>query len=192
VITHYRPRILSALRELIGPLPASRVLDFGAGDGYFASELGKLPQIEQLVPVDVVARPRSLVVPQLYDGRRLPFEDRSFDLAYAVDVLHHCPDPVAAIDDMARCSGRYLLIKDHTFASAAGRWTLAILDELGNRRFGIPSPYLYQRGWHWVDHLEATGWRRLAFRHPLDCHSGPLGRMTNGLQWVGLWERAPA
>ena len=192
MITQYRPRILSALRELVAPLPVRRVLDFGAGDGFFASELGRLPQVEQLVPVDVVARPNSLVVPQLYDGKRLPFEGASFDLAYAVDVLHHCPDPVAAIDDMARCSSRYLLIKDHTFTSAAGRWTLAVLDELGNRRFGIPSPYLYQRGWHWVEHLEARGWRRLAFTHPLDCHSGALGWATNRLQWVGLWERAPA
>ena len=188
MITHYRPRILEQLRGAIAPLKVSRVLDFGCGDGYFSAAIAGLPQVGQLVPVDVVARPGSFVEAQLYDGARLPFEDRSFDLSFAVDVLHHCPDPVRAIDDMARCSSRYLLIKDHTYHSVAGKWVLAILDELGNRRFGIPSPYLYQRDWQWVEHIEAQGWRRLQLVHPVACHSGMLG-LTNGLQWMGLWER---
>jgi len=174
---------------MVAPLPVARVLDFGSGDGYFASETGRLPQVTQLVPVDVVARPGSLVTPQLYDGARLPFADASFDLAYAIDVLHHCPDPLAAIDDMARCSSRYLLIKDHTYATAFGRWTLAVLDELGNRRFGIPSPYRYQRDWRWVEHIESCGWRRIELIQSLECHSGLLGWLTNRLQWIGLWER---
>jgi SAM-dependent methyltransferase len=191
MITSYRPRILQQLRESLAPLQVARALDFGCGDGYFASEIGRLPNIEQVVPVDVVERPASLVQPQLYDGARLPFDDGSFRLAYAIDVLHHCPDPIAAIDDMARCSSRYLLIKDHTYHTAAGKTLLALLDELGNRRFGIPSPYLYQRDWQWVEHIEARGWRRLELIHPMACHSGPLG-LTNGLQWMGLWERQAA
>jgi len=188
MITHYRPRIRAHLEALLRPLEAPEILDFGAGDGYFASHIGALPGVRRLCPVDVVQREHSLVVPQLYDGRRLPFDDASFDLAYAVDVLHHCPDPLHAIDDMARCSRRFLLIKDHTYRSALGRWTLAVLDELGNRRFGIPSPYLYQKGWSWVEHIEARGWRRLVLEHPMACHAGPLA-VTNTLQWIGLWER---
>ena len=188
MITAYRPRILEQLRASIAPLGVDRVLDFGCGDGYFASEVAKLPQVRQVVSVDVVARPGSFVEATLYDGVRLPFDDRFFELSYAVDVLHHCPDPIAAIDDMARCSGRYLLIKDHTFHSVAGKYVLAVLDELGNRRFGIPSPYRYQRDWQWVEHIEARGWKRLQMMHPMACHTGPL-RLTNGLQWMGLWER---
>ena len=192
MITHYRPRILARLESLIRPLAVPQVLDFGSGDGYFASQVGRLPQVERIAAVDVVERPDSLVTPRLYDGERLPFDDGAFDLAYAVDVLHHCPDPLRAIDDMARCSRRYLLIKDHTYETALGRWTLAVLDELGNRRFGIPSPYRYQKRWQWVEHIEAHGWRRVALEHPLDCHAGVLGAMTNPLQWIGLWERRPS
>jgi SAM-dependent methyltransferase len=188
MITHYRHRILAKVETLLRPLPIADVLDFGSGDGFFASHVRQLPQVKRLAPVDVVERKESLVVPQLYDGRRLPFDDGAFDLAYAVDVLHHCPDPLHAIDDMARCSSRYLLIKDHTYHTAAGRWTLAVLDELGNRRFGIPSPYLYQQDWRWAEHLEARGWRRVAFEHPLACHTGLLAA-TNRLQWIALWER---
>lgn len=190
MITQYRPRVLTGLEDLLRPLPIARALDFGAGDGYFASNISRLPGIEQVAPVDVVERKTSVMVPQIYDGHRLPFDDRSFDLAYAVDVLHHCPDPLHAIDDMARCSSRFLLIKDHTYNTFLGRLWLGVLDEIGNRRFGIPSIYNYQLGWKWVGHIEARGWRRLSLQHPLVCQVGLLGTLTNSLQWIGLWERA--
>jgi SAM-dependent methyltransferase len=191
MITSYRPRILERLRATVARLDVSRVLDFGCGDGYFSAEIARLPKVAHVVPVDVVARPGSFVQAQLYDGARLPFDDRSFALSYAIDVLHHCPDPIAAIDDMARCSSRYLLIKDHTYHTVGGKYLLAVLDELGNRRFGIPSPYRYQRDWQWVEHIEARGWKRVELIHPMACHAGLLG-LTNRLQWMGLWERPTA
>jgi SAM-dependent methyltransferase len=187
----YRQRIAAQMAQALAPLgPIGRALDFGSGDGYFASELPKrVAAIAGVTPVDVVERATSLVRPQLYDGRRLPFADASFDLAYSVDVIHHCPDPMAALADLARCTRRWLLIKDHQHDGALGRLTLAVLDELGNRRFGIPSPYLYQRGWQWVRWIESHGFTRRAFVHPMACHTGPLA-LTNRLQFMGLWERA--
>jgi SAM-dependent methyltransferase len=186
----YRMRILGAMRDLTEKLgPIDSALDFGSGDGFFASQWRAQGNVKSVTPVDVVERKTALVAPTLYDGRRLPFDDRSFTLGYSIDVLHHCPDPVAALFDLARCTRKYLLIKDHTYRSWLGKWTLAVLDELGNRRFGIPSPYLYQRHWTWVDQLEAQGWRRLSLTHPMACHAGLLGAATNSLQFIGLWSR---
>jgi SAM-dependent methyltransferase len=192
-VTRYRYRILEKIRELVKPLgPIKTVLDFGAGDGFFASQWKNEMAVKSVTAVDVVERKTSFVVPTLYDGERLPFADQSFDLAYAVDVLHHCNDPPVAINDLARCSRQYLLIKDHTYQGRIGKFTLGILDEIGNRRFGIPSPQQYQRGWEWVEQIESKDWRRLSLMHPLPCHSGVLGAVTNGLQFVGLWERVGA
>lgn len=56
---------------------------------------------------------------------------------------------------------KVVLIKDHTYSSAAGRFTLSVLDELGNRRFGIPSPRNYQKRWSWFPCLEENGFRRM-------------------------------
>ncbi len=81
------------------------------------------------------------------------------------------------------------MIKDHTFRSATGRWTLAVLDELGNRKFGIPSPYHYQHGWAWTEHLEKRGWTLQTLLHPASCHTGLLGILTNPLQYVARYER---
>jgi SAM-dependent methyltransferase len=191
-VTGYRERIWEKIRELVEPLrPLQNVLDFGSGDGFFASRW-KNALAATVTAVDVVERKTSLVAPTLYDGERLPFADGSFDLTYAVDVLHHCRCPLSAISDMSRCSRRFLLVKDHTYQGTAGKLTLAVLDEIGNRRFGIPSLYLYQRNWAWVERIESNGWRRLALLHPLRCHTGILGAITNDMQFLGLWERVHA
>jgi SAM-dependent methyltransferase len=192
-MTLYRQRILEEIKRLIEPLgPIESALDFGSGDGFYASQWRNGTAVKSVTAVDVVERKHSLVVPTLYGGERLPFSDRSFELAYAIDVLHHCRDPSAALRDLKRCSSRYLLVKDHTYQSSIGKFALGLLDEIGNRRFGIPSPYLYQLRWAWVEQIESSGWRRLSLMHPMHCHAGMLGAATNGLQFVGLWERTRA
>jgi len=189
MITKYRPRVLEQLMQVISSLEINTVLDFGAGDGYFATHIGKIKGIEKIIPIDVVKRKQGLLDPILYDGQRLPFDDYSFDLVYAVDVVHHCLDPIQALDDMMRCTRKYLLLKDHNYFSFLGYWTLSILDEIGNRRFGIPSPYLYQENWKWVKYIESLGFRRTNFIYPMNCHVGPLS-LTNKLQFMALWERS--
>lgn len=186
----YRRNILSVLQGLLAKCSAvSDTLDFGCGDGWFASQVAQ--QLGgNLVALDVKLRPNSLWAPQIYEaGESLPFPNRSFDLAYAIDVLHHCDSPLRYLDELARVSKRYLLIKDHTCDTRWGELALAILDELGNRRFGIPSPGNYQHGDEWSQHLTKQGWVLKKMVHPLQCHTGVLGRMTNSLQYMALYER---
>jgi SAM-dependent methyltransferase len=137
----------------------------------------------------VQPRTKTFVPVTLYPGDRLPFADRAFDLSYAVDVLHHCPQPRDSLKELARCTRRWLLLKDHTYRSFAGWWTLACLDELGNRRFGIPSPYRYMRNWEWFDVLTDAGFELRQRIHPAAVHPGGLGWATNHLQFVAVWER---
>lgn len=185
----YRQRILRRMaRAIAGVGPVDRVLDFGSGDGFFAKHLPELVSVSTMVAVDVAERERSWIRPILYSGERLPFPDRSFDLVYAVDVLHHCPDPVAALAEMCRCTRRYLLIKDHNYSGPLGKMVLSIMDEMGNRRFGIPSPYHYQYNWGWIRWLSRRGFERLDWAHPMECHAGMMA-VTNRLQFLGLWRR---
>lgn len=190
-ITAYRERTLAQLQEVLRPvLPIATALDFGSGDGFFCHHLRQTGVVGAITPVDVVERRHSFVRPQLYDGQRLPFADASFELCYAVDVIHHCPEPLQALAEMARCTRRWLLLKDHNCQGPLGHFALAVLDELGNRRFGIPSPGRYQRDWAWARWLEGQGFQRVAWLHPAPSHVGLLGRATNGLQFIGLWRRA--
>ena len=187
----YRKRVWRLLHELAAKHgPFQNVLDFGSGDGWFASQFNNSGLVSQLVPLDVKRRATVLIEPQIYGGDLLPFGDRQFDLVYSVDVLHHCPDPMKQLAELERCSSRYLMLKDHNYQTQVGRYTLAVLDELGNRRFGIPSPYRYQRNWEWHQQLLARKWKVISFVHPANCHTGILGALTNNLQYVALYERA--
>lgn len=189
-ITRYRDRTLEQMLGVLSRVDGHETaLDFGAGDGFFCQQLLAAGAAREITPIDVVERRHSFVKPRLYDGGALPFADRSFDLVYAVDVVHHCPDPMFALGEMARCTRRWLMLKDHNCGGPLGHLALAALDELGNRRFGIPSPGRYQRDWAWVKSLESQGFVRSAFVHPMPCHVGLLSS-TNGLQFLALWRRA--
>lgn len=186
----YRIRVFEAFKRLLQPhATIEKSLDFGGGDGWFAMSLQQAGLVKKVTPIDVQARPNTHVPVTMYDGKRIPFEDRSFDLVTAIDVLHHCPDPKAALAEAVRCSGRFFLLKDHTYRHLPGRVTLAVLDEVGNRKFGIPSLYLYQKRWEWSPVLERAGFVQRELIHPMRCHVGPLGWATNSLQFISLWER---
>lgn len=190
--TRYRERVVDIVARQLSGLAVTRALDFGAGDGWIGAQLQSRRVIDVHVPVDVQVRAASLRAPILFDGQRLPFSDRRFDLVFAVDVIHHCARPEAALAEMARCSSRYLLLKDHTFVTSTQRAILRLLDEVGNRRFRVPSPGHYQRGWEWDVHLQANGFERVSLVWPARVHVGLLGMLTNQLQFVSLWRRRAA
>lgn len=188
----YRQRVWKPLKFLLGQLGLApvEILDFGSGDGWFSLQVQALFPNGVVTPIDVKRRECALREPLLYDpGSQLPFEVASFDLVYAIDVLHHCHSPEFYLDELSRVSRRYLLIKDHTWQRKWEYWALAVLDELGNRRFGIPSPQHYQHANTWTDYLAARGWRLRQMIHPCLSHIGLLGALTNQLQYIALYER---
>lgn len=71
------------------------------------------------------------------DGERLPLDDRSIELAYVHDGLHHLPDPYAGVKEMARVARRVVSITEPAQAAAtaiAVRLGLALeQEEAGNR-----------------------------------------------------------
>ncbi len=89
-----------------------RILDFGNGSGAVAHRLAQ--ESKALVAGVDVAQNSMFPIPAVsYDGTRLPFPDNTFDLVYAVFVVHHCPDVKAAVLEMSRVSkGRILLVED--------------------------------------------------------------------------------
>ena len=188
--TAYRRHVLAQLQHVLRSIPpVDRALDFGAGDGWFAGEIARLGIARMIVSADVMVWPGLLNKPVMFDGQRLPFADRTFGLTYAVDVLHHCPDPERALAEVLRCTDAYFLIKDHSYRNTLEWSALCVLDELGNRRFGVPSPHCYQKRWTWDDHLTSQGFTLQTLVHPAPCHTGVLGYLTNSLQYVALWRR---
>jgi ubiquinone/menaquinone biosynthesis C-methylase UbiE len=102
--------------------PEMEVADMGSGTGFVAA--GLAPLVSRVYVLDGsaamldVAR-RNLagfdnVTYQVTDGHRIPLPDASLDAVTANMYLHHCHDPAAAIQEMARVlkPGGRLVITD--------------------------------------------------------------------------------
>jgi SAM-dependent methyltransferase len=132
-------------------IPASHtVLDVGCGDGLIDRLILERRPDLQLEGVDVLVRPGARIPVTPFDGRRLPFEDRSWDTVLFCDVLHHTDDPAGMLREAARVARRSILIKDHTVAGFLARPTLRFMDFIGNAPHGVVLPYNYLTRTEWV------------------------------------------
>ena len=185
----YRRRIFREMSDTLASIgPLNSVLDVGSGDGWFAMSVKSLGICDKITAVDVKIRPECYHPVELYDGDRLPFRDGEFDLVYAVDVVHHAPKPGKLLDEMIRCSRRFLLLKDHTWQTELGRLVLLVRDEIGNRPKGVRCLYNFQRGWEWDRVMLDNGMERVQLKHPLQCHAGPLGGFANNNEFLSVWQ----
>lgn len=93
------------------------VIEVGAGTGNFLSLFA--PVAGRLVATDLtpgmlrVGREmHGLTQIVCGDGARLPFADDSFDLVTSAHAMHHIPDPVPVLREMARIARSHLLVVD--------------------------------------------------------------------------------
>lgn len=94
----FRARILERLR------PGSAVLDLGAGAGIVRQMdfRGLGARISGVDPDPRVTTNPMLDVAKVGMAEQIPFEDRSFDLVFADNVLEHLPDPLAVFREVRR------------------------------------------------------------------------------------------
>ena len=87
-----------ALLDTLGP-SRRRVLELGAGPGFFSEYARAHRPGLSWIAADVVAAPWNDVAA---DGLRLPFRSDSFDTILGVDVLHHLARPRMFFEEAAR------------------------------------------------------------------------------------------
>lgn len=101
--------------------PGGRVLDVGCGVGQVVARLSEAGYEAHGVDVSEpnIERARQFCPGcQLYDGRRLPFPDRHFAAAGALNVLEHVDEPEAFIAELVRVvevGGRIVLSSPNFF-----------------------------------------------------------------------------
>jgi ubiquinone/menaquinone biosynthesis C-methylase UbiE len=96
------------------------VLDVGCGEGVlvhrWARSLGAQARIvgldlqEESIQAGWAERSAPNLSFQVMRGADLPFAADEFDLASAIEVLEHVPDPELTLSEMARCARRHLLV----------------------------------------------------------------------------------
>ena len=110
------------LAQLFEQAAPESVLDVGCGEGVltyrWAEQIGDGPVLGiDLADSKLEAEWSSRRRPNLEfrpmpaeDLQDLPFSDRSFDLAAAIEVLEHVPDPERTLAEMARVASRHLVV----------------------------------------------------------------------------------
>ena len=137
-----RVRVLSEALAVYVPNGAS-LLNVGCGDGRIAAAIAKHRKDVSVRGVDVLVRQKTWFPVEPFDGRHLPYEDKTFDVVTFINVLHHTADPTVLLNESRRVARQAVILKDHTrnglFASA----TLRFMDRVGNAHYGVALPYNY-------------------------------------------------
>jgi SAM-dependent methyltransferase len=109
-------RNLDELFELAAP---RSLLDVGCGEGVLVEGWAKRLGDGRVVGIDLeeesiqagwAQRQAPNLEYRVMEAENLPFADGEFELASAIEVLEHVPDPAHTVAEMARCAERHLLV----------------------------------------------------------------------------------
>jgi ubiquinone/menaquinone biosynthesis C-methylase UbiE len=107
------------LEDLFDSTQAQSLLDVGCGEGVLTQRWANALAPRRVVGIDLEdpllaaewarrSAPNLTYIAQR--AERLPFADGEFDVATAIEVLEHVPDPAHTLAEMARCASRHVLV----------------------------------------------------------------------------------
>ncbi len=144
-------KILNTIRFFIKP--GDLILSVGDGDGYVSLRIQeKTESLVQGLDILHYTKYRVQGVPLvIYDGKKIPFADESFDISAGVFLLHHCENIEFILQEMIRVSRKKIIIVEDVFNNRLEHVFLRIFDTIENRTFSIemPIPYNFQSLSQW-------------------------------------------
>jgi len=119
VVRRLMGRFHSDLDDLWAKAAPESVLDVGCGEGVLTHEWAERLGDGRIVGIDLEdeglaaewsARTRANLEYRVEEATALSFSDDEFDVAAAIEVLEHVPDPETTVAEMARVAQRWLLV----------------------------------------------------------------------------------
>jgi ubiquinone/menaquinone biosynthesis C-methylase UbiE len=176
--------------------PGQRLLDVGCGPGTITVDLATHVAPGEVVGIDrsaeVVAQAQALDAPgnvrfETGDVYALAYEDASFDVVHAHQVLQHLSDPVGALRELRRVlrPGGRLAVRDSDYGAftwapaspAIARW-LDLYHELTRRNRAEADAGRYLLGW-----VQEAGFTEVVAGSSTWTFADPDSRAW----WCGLW-----
>ena len=174
--------------------PGSRLLDVGCGPGSITADFAQRIRSGSVLGLDAsagiidAARREHLTVEfAVGDVYRLAFDDGSWDIVHAHQLLQHLADPVAALKEMRRVArpGGIVAARDSDYATFTWhphddrltRW-LALYQEIARANGGEPNAGRQLLSW-----AQAAGFTQIRPSASAWCFATPEERAW----WGGLW-----
>ena len=107
------------LNELFAKADPQSLLDVGCGEGVLVHEWAGRIAPRRVVGIDLeepsiqagwAQRPAPNLEYRIMKAESMPFADDEFDIATAIEVLEHVPDPAHTVAEMARVAKRHLIV----------------------------------------------------------------------------------
>ena len=174
-----RTRVLCGHVSSLLPSGAT-VLDVGCGDGTLAAQVLDVRGDVDVSGVDVLVRSDAAIPVKSFDGRTIPHANRSFDTTLLIDVLHHSEDPEALLAEAARVSRTWVILTDHIVRGPLSSRLLRLMDDVGNRRFGVALRYDYWSEPRWHETFERLELRVETWIPKLALYPPPLDWVFGG------------
>jgi ubiquinone/menaquinone biosynthesis C-methylase UbiE len=156
---------------MIKPLRVKNVLDVGCGEGITLKKLEekKIGKNNEGIDNSTAAiKIGTKLYPNLKlmkgDVYRLPYPDNAFDLVICTEVLEHLSDPVKAVREIKRVSGKYVLfsVPNEPFFIMANFLRGKYLKRFGNH----PEHINHWTFWSFERFLKKEGFTISKSRHP--------------------------
>jgi len=181
-----RAQILSAAICNLLP-PDAAVLDVGSGDGTIAYSWRERRSDLKVDGIDILVRPETKIPVRAFDGRTIPYDDRSFDVVSFIDVLHHADDVEQLLREARRVSRNWVIVKDHFAENTWDRVTLALMDWVGNAPHGVSLPYNYRSRDQWKSAFKTVGLAEAKIELEIPLYPFPLNWVFGrGLHFISL------
>src|SRR3954465_11861546 len=109
----------STLEELFTKAAPATLLDVGCGEGVLTHQWAQKPGMQRIVGLDLddpqlheawQGREHPCLEYKVMKAENLPFGDDEFEVATAIEVLEHVPDPEHTVSEMARVAEHWLLV----------------------------------------------------------------------------------
>jgi trans-aconitate methyltransferase len=119
VVTKLMARFEADLAELWAHAQPQTILDVGCGEGVLTERWAQEHPDAKLVGIDLEdpklrrewkKRRHPNLAFHAQEATSLPFPDDAYEMACAIEVLEHVPDPAATLGEMTRVAQRWLLV----------------------------------------------------------------------------------
>jgi ubiquinone/menaquinone biosynthesis C-methylase UbiE len=175
----YRTR--QTFEQIRSHIYGRRIIDIGCGTGH----LSKILQDHEYDVLAIDVRNRVQVEGiqfSLYDGKKIPVHDLSYDTSLLMTVLHHTPDPEAVIKEALRVSRRVVIIED-VYESASEKIKTFVLDSVFNLEF-FGHPHSNKTDAEWKEYFASEDIRLLSEDHWIT--RTPIGSVRQALYCIEL------
>ena len=109
----------------------SMVLDIGAGRGFIAKNIFEKRKAKVTL-LDVIDFNQTKLPFVLYNGKKIPFFDNSFDVSLLITTLHHCDEPDNVLSEAIRVSKLRVIIFEELYENFWQKRSQFFLDILFN------------------------------------------------------------